>query len=181
MEKRVGALQTKVAECEGEIAKLRTQLKTARGSSQTMYKQRAMQLLKKRNMYMSQLQTIQGTQFNVEQMKFASESVQDTINTVSAMKEAAKVQKQQMKQIKIGEIDTMMDDIADLQLDAEEINDIMSRDYSANMVDEDELDAELAEMDNEGLLDELDSGALNVPSGMPVQPKQEEGKIGMPS
>lgn len=173
-------LQTKVTECEGELAKLRTQLKTARGSSQTMYKQRAMQMLKKRNMYMSQLQTLQGTQFNVEQMKFATESVQDTLNTVSAMKEAAKIQKQQMKQVKIGEIDSMMDDIADLQLDAEEVNDIMSRDYSSNVVDEDELEAELAELDNEGLLDELDSGSFTVPTGMPVKPKQEEGKIGMP-
>ncbi len=173
-------LQAKVTECEGELAKLRTQLKTARGSSQTMYKQRAMQMLKKRNMYMSQLQTLQGTQFNVEQMKFATESVQDTLNTVSAMKEAAKIQKQQMKQVKIGEIDSMMDDIADLQLDAEEVNDIMSRDYSSNVVDEDELEAELAELDNEGLLDELDSGSISVPSGMPVQPRQEEGKIGMP-
>jgi charged multivesicular body protein 5 len=139
-----------------------------------------MQMLKKRNMYMSQLQTLQGTQFNVEQMKFATESVQDTLNTVSAMKEAAKIQKQQMKQVKIGEIDSMMDDIADLQLDAEEVNDIMSRDYSSNVVDEDELEAELAELDNEGLLDELDSGSISVPSGMPVQPRQEEGKIGMP-
>lgn len=173
-------LQAKVTECEGELAKLRTQLKTARGSSQTMYKQRAMQMLKKRNMYMSQLQTLQGTQFNVEQMKFATESVQDTLNTVSAMKEAAKIQKQQMKQVKIGEIDSMMDDIADLQLDAEEVNDIMSRDYSSNVVDEDELEAELAELDNEGLLDELDSGSISVPSGMPAQPRQEEGKIGMP-
>lgn len=176
----MSTLQTKVTECEGELAKIRAQLKTARGTSQTMYKQRAMQILKRRNMYMSQLQTLQGTQFNVEQMKFASESVQDTINTVSAMKAAANIQKQQMKQIKIGEIDTMMDDIADLQLDSEEINEIMSRDYASNMVDEDDLEAELAELDSEGLLD--DAGSISVPSGMPVQPRQqEEGKIDMHS
>ena len=146
-----------------------------------MYKQRAMQILKKRNMYMSQLQTLQGTQFNVEQMKFAQDSVQDTLTTVAAMKEAMKVQKQQMKQIKIGEVDTMMDDMADLQLDSEEINEIMSRDYNVGAVDEDELEAELAELDNEGLLDELDTGNFQVPSGVPVQPQREEEKMNMPS
>lgn len=177
----MAALQVKVTECEAELAKLRTQLKTARGSSQTMYKQRAMQVLKRRNMLMSQLQTLQGTQFNVEQMQFATESVQDTMNTMVAMQAAAKIQKQQMKQIKIGEIDDMMDDIADLQLDAEEVNDIMSRDYSSNVVDEDALEAELAELDSEGLLDELDSGQLSIPSGLPAQRKQEEGKIGLRS
>jgi len=176
----VGVLQVKVTESEAELAKLRTQLKTARGSAQTMYKQRAMQVLKRRNMYMSQLQTLQGTQFNVEQMKFATESVQDTMNTMVAMQAAAKIQKQQMKQIKIGEIDDMMDDIADLQLDAEEVNDIMSRDYSSNVVDEDALEAEFAELDNEGLLDELDSD-LAIPSGLPAQQKQEESKVGLRS
>jgi len=45
-------------------------------------------------MYDSQSTNLMNQQFNVDQMAFNSESIQDTINTVSAMKSAAVVQQQ---------------------------------------------------------------------------------------
>ena len=45
-------------------------------------------------MYDNQNTHLMNQQFNVDSMAFASESIQDTLNTVSAMKEASIVQKQ---------------------------------------------------------------------------------------
>ena len=61
------------------------------------------------------------------------------------MKDAAKDLKKQYKTIKIDKIEDTMDDLADLMMDADEIQDVLGRSYGVgDEVDEDELDDELA-------------------------------------
>merc|ERR1719273_3102551 len=52
-------------------------------------------------MYEKQLGTIQAQTFNLDQTKFATESLQDNMKMVSAMKDANKAMKVQMKQVNI--------------------------------------------------------------------------------
>ena len=177
METRIQSLKEKVLECDKELASLRESIKTSRGSSQAMNKQRAVQLLKRRKMYSSQLEGLMGTQFNVEQMTFAAQNIQDTINTVSAMKEAHKIQTQQLKSMKIADIENVMDDMADMLEDTEEINEVMSRNYGCE-VDEGELERELEELDDADFLTDLNRESLAAPSYLPV-PAEKNAEMHM--
>ncbi|OMJ77668.1 hypothetical protein SteCoe_22710 [Stentor coeruleus] len=177
MDTRITSLKEKVAECDKELSQLREAIKSSRGSQQQMNKQRAVQVLKRRKMYASQLEGLMGTQFNMEQMVFAAQNIQDTINTVSAMKEAHKVQTQQLKQLKVGDVEKMMDDMADMMLDTEEINEVMSRNYACD-IDEGELERELEELDDADFLDDLNRDSLSAPAYVPAsQEKKTEMRM----
>ena len=56
---------------------------TAKGTRLKTLKQKALQVLRRRKMYDSQQGHLMNQQFNVDQVAFANESMQDTINTVS--------------------------------------------------------------------------------------------------
>lgn len=122
-----------------------------------------------------------GQQLNLEQAQFAQESIQDTINTVNSMQQAYDIQKRQMKQINVGKVEAMMDNFADLQMDQEEINEVMSRNYALEGMDETELEDELNELDNEIFEDNLMGNSMSVPSYIPQQSfTREEAKLNDP-
>ena len=178
METRIQSLKEKVQECDKELSQLREAIKTSRGGTQAMNKQRAVQILKRRKMYAGQLEGLMGTQFNVEQMTFATQNIQDTIVTVNAMKEAHKVQTQQLKALKVGDIENMMDDMADMMLDTEEINEVMSRNYACD-IDEGELERELEELDDADFLDDLNRDSLAAPSYLPAPAEKNKEELRM--
>ena len=60
----------------------------AKGTRLSTLKQKALQVLRRRKMYDTQLGQVQNQQFNVDQVAFATESMQDTVNTVQALKAA---------------------------------------------------------------------------------------------
>ena len=60
-----------------------------------------------------------------------------------------------------------MDNFADLQMDQEEINEVMSRNYALEGMDETELEDELNELDNEIFEDNLMGNSMSVPSYIP--------------
>ena len=101
-------------------------------------------------------------------MAFNAESMQDTLNTVSAMKEAAIASKQQMKEFNMNEIEDMMDDMADLMADQEEIQEMMGRNFGVDF-DENELMDELNELDAE-IMDEELSLPTYIPQGQANKP-----------
>jgi len=88
--------------------------------------------------------------FNLEQTAFTIDSLKSTKDTVAAMKEGSKVLKKEYKAINIGKIEDLQDDLADLMIDAEEINEVMGRAYGLpDDIDEGDLDAELAALDED--------------------------------
>ena len=74
---RVPALTAKVAECDKELVAIRTQLTRLRPAQQGPLKQKALQILKRRKMYESQLSATQNKAFNLEQSQFALENIRD--------------------------------------------------------------------------------------------------------
>mmetsp|Transcript_22933 Transcript_22933/g.25445 ORF Transcript_22933/g.25445 Transcript_22933/m.25445 type:complete len:135 (-) Transcript_22933:42-446(-) len=107
-------------------------------------------------MYEKQLTVLQSQQFNVDQVAFNSESIQSNINMFSAMKEATDVQKVQMEKINYNDLEDMYDNMADMMADQEEINEMMSRDFGMDEIDEDEMLDELNELDEELAMAEMD-------------------------
>ena len=109
-------------------------------------------------------------------MAFAQESIADTINTVSAMKEANIQQKEMMKGMDMDEMEDVFDDMADMMADMEEINEVMGRNYNVDL-DENELLGELDELDEELAAEQLDEG-LGMPSYVPNSQKADTNPAG---
>ena len=60
-----------------------------------------------------------------------------------------------MKDINLDELEDLKDDMEEMQFESEEINEALNMDFGCD-VDEDELDEELAELDDEMFLESLD-------------------------
>ena len=56
--------------------------KKAKGSAKDMYKQRCVQVLKKRKQYDNQLKGYMNQQFTLDQVAFTSDNIQNTIEMV---------------------------------------------------------------------------------------------------
>ena len=82
MNERTKVIQVKIDECNVELAKIKNQMKTAKGTTYKNLQQKALQILRRKKMYDSQLGNIMNQQFNIEQVNFASQTIQDTIGTV---------------------------------------------------------------------------------------------------
>jgi charged multivesicular body protein 5 len=161
LEGRTETLDQRIAKLDKELFEFKKQLKTAKGSAQTNIKTRAMGVLKRKKMLEKQRDSTAQQAFNLDQTAFTIETMKTTAQTVSAMKEGAKTMKKEFKAIDIDKIEDIQDDLADLMLDAEEINDVMSRAWGVpDDVMEDDLDAELAALDEEQFEAEEETNAL---------------------
>merc|ERR1719473_934888 len=87
--------------------------------------------------------------FNLDQVKFAQEGLKDTAVTVEAMKDANKALKKQFKAININQVEDIQDDMADLLEQAEEVQNALGRSYNTDDIDEADLEAELAAMEDD--------------------------------
>lgn len=87
------------------------------------------------------------------------------------MKEASKVQQEQMKKFDMDEVEDLFDDMADMMADQEDIQEMMGRNFGVEC-DEDDLMNELNELDEEIIGDQLNEG-LGLPSYIPQANKPD--------
>ena len=150
LEKRGETQDERIMKLDKELARYTTQLKTMKpGPAKQSVQKRAIALLKQKKMYESQREQTRNQQFNIDQVSFAQESLAETANTVSAMKDANKALKKQFKAINISQVEDLQDDMADLMEQAEEIQSAMGRSYNTDDIDEADLEAELAAMEDD--------------------------------
>lgn len=78
----------------------------------------ALQVLKQKKLYENQRGQLMNQQFNVDQTSFALQSMQDSVQTVQAMKAAGKELKAAFKQpeLNINSIENLQDDMADMMV-----------------------------------------------------------------
>ena len=165
LETRTAGLDEKIKKLEVELAGYKEKMKKAKGPALKTLKQRAMAVLKRKKMYESQRDQLAGQAFNVEQTSFAIDSVKDTLTTVDAMKAASKTLKTEFKKVNIDNIEDVQDDLADMMEDMNEVQDALGRSYGiGDDIDEADLDAELACLDDELGMDELDADADSTPA-----------------
>lgn len=112
-------------------------------------------------MYMSQIESLSNQSFGLEQMKFTTEQMQTNMESVNAMKTAHKTLQKQYKKMNLDKVERLQDSMFELMADAEELQDVLSRNYNiSEEMDDSELMAELEGLDSveEGnFLDDLDS------------------------
>ena len=172
IDERSGNIDRKIAALDRELATYRKQMKGKRGAALQHIKRRAMQTLKRKRMYEAQRDQLANQAFNIDQTAFAIDTVKDTVTTIDAIKAAKSTLQTQTKQINIDEIDDIQDDLADMFEDMAEINESLGRNYALEDLDESELDAELADLEDEleGEIGEEEGASFLAPAGMPVEP-----------
>eukprot|EP00316_Scyphosphaera_apsteinii_P016900 CAMPEP_0119346550 /NCGR_PEP_ID=MMETSP1333-20130426/108059_1 /TAXON_ID=418940 /ORGANISM="Scyphosphaera apsteinii, Strain RCC1455" /LENGTH=201 /DNA_ID=CAMNT_0007359051 /DNA_START=123 /DNA_END=728 /DNA_ORIENTATION=+ len=150
MEKRGESLDQKIMKLDKELARYTDQMKKMRpGPAKQSVQKRALAILKQKKMYESQKEKTMAQQFNIDQIMFTQDTLKETAGTVSAMRDANKALKKQFKQINVNEVEDLQDDMSDLLEQAEEIQTALGRSYNTDDVDEADLEAELAMMEDD--------------------------------
>merc|ERR1711998_809313 len=85
----------------------------------------------------------------MDQVMFAQEGLKETATTVAAMKDANKALKKQFKAVNIDQVEDLQDDLSDLLEQAEEVQSALGRSYNTDDIDEADLEAELAAMEDD--------------------------------
>merc|ERR550537_602506 len=83
------------------------------------------------------------------------------------MKYATTSLKQQMQNVNIDKLEEMQEDMAELMMDQEEIQEVMSRNYCLDGIDESALEEEFAALEEEIALERMDDKSAAVPSYLP--------------
>jgi len=155
IDSRAESVDKKVARLDQELAKYKQQMSKMRdGPGKNAVKQKALRVLKQKKQYENQVDNLRNQSFNMEQTNFATQSLKDTKDTVNAMKAGAKEMKKEFKKINIEEVEDLQDDLADMLEDANEVQDVLGKQYGMPEIDEDELEAELDALGDDIALDE---------------------------
>ncbi|KIJ56768.1 hypothetical protein M422DRAFT_72912 [Sphaerobolus stellatus SS14] len=142
---RAQSIEVKVRKLDAELGRYKDQMSKMRpGPGKNAVQARAMNVLKQKKMYESQLSQLQQQSFNMESATMATENLRNTMATVKAMEQANKEMKKQYGKIDIDKIESVHYDMEDLLEQANEIQESLGRSYNVpDEIDEDELQAEL--------------------------------------
>ncbi|KAJ8798367.1 hypothetical protein J1605_001492 [Eschrichtius robustus] len=119
----------------------------------------------------------------MEQANYIIQSLKDTKTTVDAMTLGVKEMKKAYKQVKIDQTEDLQDQLEDTTVDANEIQETLSRSYGTPDLDEDDLEAELDALGDELLADKDNSyldeaaAATAIPEGVPTDTKNKDGVL----
>lgn len=180
---RGDTLDEKIRKLEVELLRHRDQIKRTRpGAAQEAAKARALRVLRQKKLLEGQRDNIYNQSYNMEQIAFAAETAKDAQTTMAAMKSANKGLKEQMKAVRIDDLDRLQDDMLDFLDYSNEIQETLGRSYGVpDDIDDDELMGELdaleADMGMEG------EGAGAVPSYLADDTESDfsEADLNLPS
>eukprot|EP00747_Dinoflagellata_sp_TGD_P210243 gnl/TRDRNA2_/TRDRNA2_83541_c0_seq1.p1 gnl/TRDRNA2_/TRDRNA2_83541_c0~~gnl/TRDRNA2_/TRDRNA2_83541_c0_seq1.p1 ORF type:complete len:224 (+),score=80.62 gnl/TRDRNA2_/TRDRNA2_83541_c0_seq1:112-783(+) len=171
MDSRLEAIDAKIAKCDEEMKRYLAPGRGA-GAAAQQRKQMAVQCLKRKKMYEQQRDQLVGTQFNVDNLAFAQEQAEVTVMSVEAMKAGHVTLKEQYAKVNIDDIEGLMDDMADLQEEVNEINEALARNFAVpDGFDEAACEEEFAALEEEMRLEALGMGtAPSRPAYLPAAP-----------
>jgi hypothetical protein len=102
-------------------------------------KKKAVEALKRKKMYQAQLQNLEQTSYNVENVTMQAEIARDNMDIVRILKQTNDMQKQMMKEMNVETVDDMIDEMHEAKYIQEEFTEAMQRNYDVE-VEESELD-----------------------------------------
>jgi len=133
----------------------------------------ALMALKKKKMYEVQLEAVENNILRVNEQQMMLENQRTTVETVSALRNAAQASKQTMSEMKINDVDTVLDEINEQTDQMQQIQDAMAQPIGAAAdLDEDSLMNELEALEAEQLDAELLAPAAPVPTTRVAAPTQ---------
>ena len=130
------------------IKKISTELEKARAFNRSGNKRAALQCLKRKKLYESQCEVVANQQLKLQEQMIVLEGSKATAETFNALKSGAGAMKQLAKETDVDKVDKVMDEISDQTEKMRQVNEALGQQvgYAAEL-DEDELEAELAELD----------------------------------
>jgi len=130
-------------------------------------KRAALMCLKKKKTYEGQIEKLNGAMMTIETQVMTLENANVNVEAMAAMKSGANAMKGIHKNLDINAVDNTMDDIREQMDLANEISDAISQPLGNDILDEDELLEQLAEMEQEELESTL-LGTGPVPAKTPA-------------
>ena len=167
-ESRVESLDVKIASLNAELTTHQQRISRLRpGPGQSALKQKALKLLQRRKAYEAQRDQLSQQSWNMSQADTMQSSLASTMITVDALRRSNKALKKQYRAVDIDAIERMQDEMQELMERGEEIQESISRAYEVpEEDDEEELDAELEALGEEGMFESgigVGTGAGEVP------------------
>lgn len=145
LEKREKYLQTKADK----------EIEQAKGFMQQKNKRSALQCLKRKKIYEAQVDKLGATRFAIEQQVMTLEQANVSVEAMQAMKMGAQSMKSIQKNMTIDDVDNTMDDIQEQMDIANEISDAIAQPLGGDVLDDDDLLAELEELEQTDLDEQL--------------------------
>jgi charged multivesicular body protein 5 len=185
----LNSLDEQIKKLDEQLARFRDQLKRARPgtAAHEAVKRRALAVLRQKRMYEGQRDTLHAQQLNVEQARFAVESIQDTAQTVQALRGGVAAGRAALGaskgQLDLGAIDRLQDEMAEMADLSTEINEAIGQSYAVpDGVDEADLMAELDALEDdmafgEGAAGERAGGGALGAGGVPSYLADEGGGL----
>jgi len=137
LDKRKALLERKM---EAEVEKARVFMKAQK-------KAQALQCMKRKKLIEAEVEKVEQMIMRIMEQKSMLEGQATTVDVLKVMKNAAKIQTDQIKQMNVGEVDKVMDDINEANQQMSQIHDAMGQPMGTGFdIDEDELLGELEEM-----------------------------------
>ncbi|CAK7893270.1 vacuolar-sorting protein Snf7p [[Candida] anglica] len=131
--------------------------------------------LKRKKGYESNLMKIENQIDSLETQLTAIEGANLNLETMKAMKQGASAMKQIHGEYDVDKVESTMDDIREQVELADEISEAISRPVGGEYIDEDELDEELAQLQEEA------NEAAQVPAAKVPQQKQQQQQANLPA
>uniref|UniRef100_A0A8B9HYG2 Charged multivesicular body protein 5 n=1 Tax=Astyanax mexicanus TaxID=7994 RepID=A0A8B9HYG2_ASTMX len=185
IDSRVESMDEKISGFDVELKKCLQQMQKMRdGPPKNLVKQKAMRVLRRKKMYEAQRDQLkQQSSFNMGRARDSIQALKDTKTTVEAIKAGLKEMREAHKNVKIGQIEALQDQMEKMILDANDIQEALSRRYSMPELDEDDLKAALGALGDELSIDDdtsyLDEffAAPSVPSGVPGESSTYQDEV----
>ncbi|KAI7744127.1 hypothetical protein M8C21_015071 [Ambrosia artemisiifolia] len=139
-------------------------------------KRAAIQCLKRKRLYEQQIEQLGNFQLRIHDQMIMLESAKATTETVDALRTGAKTMKEMHKAVNIDDVDKTMDEINEQTENMKQIQEALSAPIGAAAdFDEDELEAELEELEGADLEEQLLQPATATPAA-PVSVPVPAGK-----
>ncbi|XP_049334290.1 charged multivesicular body protein 5-like [Astyanax mexicanus] len=181
---RAESLERKISRLDAELLKYKKQMERLQdGPSKNLVQQKAMRVLRQKVMYEEQREQLMEQSFNMGRARDSIQALKDTKTTVEAIKAGLKEMREAHKNVKIGQIEALQDQMEKMILDANDIQEALSRRYSMPELDEDDLKAALGALGDELSIDDdtsyLDEffAAPSVPSGVPGESSTYQDEV----
>ena len=129
--------------------------------------------LKRKKMYEGEIDKIQNIKMTLETQVMNLESAAQNAATVQAMKAGKNAMTDMRNQTNIEQVDDLMDDIKEEMEMAEEVSNALAQPVDPLMADEDDLLAELHQLEAEDVEEQLLQPAKKADISLPAVPNSE--------
>ncbi|BBN14332.1 charged multivesicular body protein 4A/B [Marchantia polymorpha subsp. ruderalis] len=163
LEKKEKVLQKKIA----------VEIEKARDYTRAKNKRAAIQCLKKKKLYEVQVEQLGNFQLRIHDQMIMLEGAKATTETVDALRSGASAMKNMQKATNIDDVDKTMDEINEQTENMKQIQEALSTPIGAAAdFDDDELEAELEELEGAELEEALLQPATTPATQLPTVPTQ---------